>query len=58
MRAIISILVGFLLVCGWSQTADYTGYQVLRITVEHPKQFEQIQTLVRDVWSCSLKGRR
>ncbi len=57
MRAIISILVGFLLVCGWSQTADYTGYQVLRITVEHPKQFEQIQALVRDVWSCSLKGR-
>lgn len=54
---VLMLFLGLWLVFGWSQTVDYTGYQVLRITVEHPKQLEQIQSMVQDVWTCSIKGR-
>jgi len=53
----LGFLLGLAFLLGWSQPVDYTGYQVLRITVSDLKQFESIQSLVRDVWTCFLKGR-
>ncbi len=40
----------------WAQRVDYTGYQVLRIKLDHPKQCEQIHALVRDIWTCHQQG--
>ncbi|MFQ3611413.1 MAG: M14 family zinc carboxypeptidase [Fimbriimonadales bacterium] len=51
---IISVLVCTLSI--WAQRVDYTGYQVLRLKFSHPKQLEQVQALVHDIWTCHLHG--
>ncbi len=58
MRALslLGVLLWSLLLM-WGQQVDYSGYQVLRLTLTHPKQFAQIEQLVRDVWSCQMHSR-
>ncbi len=58
MRRLVLFSVLILLVVGaWCQQVDYSGYQVLRLTLSHPKQFEEIEQLVHDVWTCHLHSR-
>ncbi len=56
MLTVFALLV-WLIVGVWCQQVDYSGYQVLRLTLTHPKQLAEIEQLVHDVWSCHLPAR-
>ncbi len=56
-RAIWVLIALFLITLdAWAQRVDYTGYQVLRLKLTHPKQVEQLHSLVHDIWTCHLHG--
>jgi len=54
-----SAVIGLSLLCVllWAQKVDYSGYQVLRLQIDSPKQLASLEELVRDIWTCHPRGR-